>query len=110
METINLSHGHSIALGMLMEAFISMNHSLLNEEMYNTIEKSIMLYFAFPKFSDEDIKSMISMLSNDKKNKHGKISCCLLSDIGECTYDNVVTEIIFTETFLHFKSLQVNLN
>ena len=110
METINLSHGHSIALGMLMEAFISMNHSLLNEEMYNTIEKSIMLYFDFPKFSDEDIKSMISMLSNDKKNKHGKIRCCLLSDIGECTYDNVVTEIIFTETFLHFKSLQVNLN
>lgn len=105
-----LSHGHSVAIGMVMEAYISLRKNKLKEEDYLLIENSILGFYGIPKFSDEDIQEMIEMLQNDKKNSNGEIKCCLLSEIGVCSYDHVISEKIFLETFLHFKNKQINLN
>jgi 3-dehydroquinate synthetase len=53
---------------------------------------------------------MVSMLSNDKKNRAGKIQCCLLEGKGICTFDHEITETEAVEVFLHFKNQQINLN
>ncbi len=110
METLNLSHGHAVAIGMVMEAFLSKIEGKLSEGDYKQIESNILKHFKVPTFSDDDIKSMTEMLINDKKNDSGVIKCCLLSAIGKCSFDNVIPEERFIETFMHFKNLQVNLN
>ena len=110
MESLNLSHGHAVAVGMVMEAFLSVKEGKLVKEEYDKIEVNILKHFSVPNFSDGDIKSMTEMLINDKKNDSGAIKCCLLSAIGKCSFDNIIPEVRFTETFMHFKNLQVNLN
>ncbi len=106
----SISHGHAVAIGMVMEAYISMKVNGLEEENYLLIENSILGFYGLPKFSDEDIQEMIEMLQNDKKNSNSEIKCCLLSKIGVCTYDHIVSEKIFLDTFLRFKNKQINLN
>ncbi len=110
MDSLQISHGHSVAIGMVMEAFLSTKHSTLNKKSYSSIEKALFSQFSIPKLNDKDIQSMISMLSNDKKNSKGRINVCLLKSIGNCTYDNYLNEKSFMEMFLHFKNLQINLN
>jgi 3-dehydroquinate synthase len=105
-----LTHGHSIAIGMVMESFLSVKHGSLSLENYTTIEKSILSNYPIPKFTDSDIQQMIEMMKNDKKNRQGKILCCLLEDFGSCSYDNEINPKDFVEVFLHFKNLQINLN
>ena len=39
MNSLKLSHGHAIAIGMLIEAFISIEHASLNEDDFKCIEK-----------------------------------------------------------------------
>lgn len=106
----SISHGHAVAIGMVMEAYISMKKNGLSIENYNLIEDSILGFYSLPKFSDEDIQEMIEMLQNDKKNSNNEIKCCLISEIGVCTYDHKISEKLFLETFLHFKNKQINLN
>lgn len=106
----SISHGHAVAIGMVMEAYISMKKNGLSEKDYLLIENSILANYGLPKFSDEDIQEMIEMLQNDKKNSNSEINCCLLSEIGKCTYDHVISEKIFLDTFLHFRNKQINMN
>lgn len=105
-----ITHGHAIAIGMVMESYISMKLNNLSEEDYLIVEEAILGFYGLPKFSDEDIQEMIEILYNDKKNKEGEIKCCLISKIGECSYDHSVDTKIFLETFMHFKNKQINLN
>ena len=110
MHSLGLSHGHAIAIGMMIEAYISVKKAGLSEKSYVEIEQFILKNYPLPKFSDKDIQSMIEMLQNDKKNHAGKILCCLLPKVGKCTYDHAIKSEIFLEAFLHFKNKQVNLN
>ena len=105
-----LTHGHSIAIGMVMESYISMRRGMLPEEDYQIIQNSILQFYEMPTYSNDEVNEMVSMLYNDKKNRNGKIRCVLLEKIGKCVYDVKVPEIQFTEVFLHFKNLQINMN
>lgn len=105
-----ITHGHCVALGMVIEAFISVKKELLSQEEFEELSELILKYYELPKFSDDDILAMIGMLDNDKKNQGGKILCCLLKSIGECVIDVEVTEQEFLETFFHFRNLNLSLN
>lgn len=106
----SISHGHAVAIGMLMEAHLSLKQAGLEQNVYDELENFILQYYPLPKFSDTDIQDMVEMLQNDKKNKGGNILSCLIKNIGECTFDNKITPEEFLETFLHFKNKQVSLN
>lgn len=110
MTKMDLTHGYCVAIGIVMEAYLSTKKGVLSPEMYEEIEGNIGRYYLMPEFTDEDIKIMVSMLNNDKKNAEGKIRTCLIEQIGKCTFDNVVSEDDFLEVFLHFKNLQLSLN
>ena len=110
MDSLQISHGHSVAIGMVMESFLSMKAGKLSVEKYKEVEALLTSIYPLPKLTDVGIQKMTAMLINDKKNKEGKILCCLLNEIGKCTYDNVVEEKLFMEVFMHFKNLQINMN
>ncbi|MFT6982547.1 MAG: 3-dehydroquinate synthase [Crocinitomicaceae bacterium] len=110
MNGKKMTHGHCVAIGMVMESYISLKIGLLDEMAYDKIQENILAFYEMPLYSNDEINEMVIMLSNDKKNRNGKILCSLLSSIGTCKYDQPVTEELFVEAFLHFKNLQVNLN
>jgi len=110
MNGHNLTHGHCVAIGMVMESYLSYRKGLLEESEYLKIQECILAYYVMPAYSMEDINDMVKLLSNDKKNQQGKIMCCLLDSIGNCKYDQAISEEMFAEVFLHFKNLQINLN
>ena len=103
MNSLSLSHGHAIAIGMLMEAFISINHASLRQSEYSSIKKFITSNYKIPHFTNEDIDSMVRMIENDKKNREGKIFICLISEIGVYKYDIEVDKDVLISTFQAFQ-------
>lgn len=110
MHSHALSHGHAVAIGMVMEAYLSMKCCGLTQKEFIEIEEFLLAHYPLPKISDEDIQSMMELLQNDKKNKAGKILFSLLPKIGKCKYDQVVKQELVLEVFMHYKNLQLNLN
>lgn len=106
----SISHGHAIAIGMVMEAYISMKKNGLSESDYLLIEDAVLGFYGLPNFNDDDIQEMIELLKNDKKNKNDEVRCCLISKIGACSYDHKIDTKMFLDTFMHFKNKQINLN
>lgn len=110
MEKYEMTHGHCVALGMAMESYLSFKHKLIDVSTYQQIQDTILGIYQLPMYSTDEINEMIGMLSNDKKNKNGKILCCLIDRIGHCLIDQEISEEEFLEAFLHFKNMQINLN
>lgn len=105
-----VSHGWAVAVGMIFEAYLSFKKGLIKQENFERVEKDLGKWYNLPAFSDADLQQMVDMLSNDKKNRAGKIQCCLLESLGVCTWDHEITPTEATEVFLHFKNQQINLN
>lgn len=105
-----VSHGWAVAIGMIFEAYLSYKKGLLKLESFQLIEEDLLQWYSIPSFSDDDMQQMVEWLSNDKKNRAGKIQCCLLEGLGKCSFDHEITQNEAVEVFLHFKNQQINLN
>ncbi|MDG1331368.1 MAG: 3-dehydroquinate synthase [Crocinitomicaceae bacterium] len=105
-----VSHGWAVAIGMIFEAYLSYKKGLLKLEDFQKVEQDLIKWYNIPPFSNEDMQQMVSMLSNDKKNRAGKVQCCLLEGIGKCSFDHEIAQGEAVEVFLHFKNQQINLN
>lgn len=89
-KTNSLSHGHSIAIGMIIESYIS--SVILNFNIENTNKIKIIFNNVFPKilFAKKDINEIINLLNHDKKNFDGRINFVLLKEIGKPEVDKQV--------------------
>jgi len=110
IEDEQYTHGYCVAIGMIMESYLSMKFGRLSNEDYLRVSESLQKFYSIPSFTDEDIHVMIKLLTNDKKNQKGKIMCCFLEELGDCSYDNPVSEKEFLDVFFHFKNLKLSLN
>lgn len=106
----SVDHGHAVALGMIVEAHISLKHELISKEVFDEIEHVILEWFPIHALDTSDIGSMVELLKHDKKNHSNKIQCCLLTGIGSCIYDQAIDESEFFEGFLYLMNRNVNLN
>ena len=77
-----LTHGESIAIGMIIEAHISSNLCKLKISEAKLIKEVFLSIFKKIKISSEDRKQIISLLKYDKKNSHGETNFVLLNSIG----------------------------
>lgn len=100
----SLLHGEAIAIGMLLEAYIS--HQLLNfpSDELKQIKEITQTYYPNPSFSSQDIKDIIELLKYDKKNSDGNINFVLLHQIGQCKIDVQVENKLIFEAFNYLKS------
>ncbi|MCR9172806.1 MAG: 3-dehydroquinate synthase [bacterium] len=110
MNRIPLTHGHCVAIGIMMEAYISYRRGMLAEEDFRLVQDAIFEFYELPAYSNDEVGEMVAMLYNDKKNANNAILCVLLQKIGDCSYDIEVPESQFVEAFLHYKNLQINMN
>lgn len=82
-DKTSLLHGEAIAIGMILESFISREKDLLTNEEYQEIKYIINDVFERIEFSHTDIEKIIELLIFDKKNEFGKVQFALLDGIGK---------------------------
>ena len=100
-----LLHGEAIAIGMILEAYLSMRLTGLSELALSDVSETFLSRYEKVEFSLEDVKTIISLLKFDKKNSHGNTNFVLLKSIGETSIDVKIQPDLFTNAFSYYKLL-----
>lgn len=94
-----LLHGEAIAIGMVLEAYLSYKMNFISKEMYNEIQNTLNLMFETVAFSKNDIEICIELLKHDKKNTSDTVQFVLLEQIGQFVIDQNVPQEWIYEAF-----------
>ncbi|WP_445716813.1 3-dehydroquinate synthase [Flavobacterium sp.] len=93
----NLLHGEAIAVGMILESYISKEKNLLTHEEYQEIKYIINDIYERIEFDKNDMNQIIDLLIYDKKNEFGVVQFALLERIGKIKINQEVNnELIFS--------------
>lgn len=98
-----LLHGESIAIGMILEAYLSFKLTGLPKEELKDIKAVFLSKYPKPEFSEKDITRILDLLKFDKKNAYGSINFVLLRRIGEPVVDVKIPNDLFPSAFAYFK-------
>jgi 3-dehydroquinate synthase len=98
-----LLHGEAIAIGMILESYLSKEKGLLSNEEYLEIKNTIAAIFDAFEFSTSDIINIQNLLIHDKKNEHGKVQFALLDGIGKCKINQFVDKELIINSFEDYK-------
>ncbi len=77
-----LLHGEAIAIGMILESYISKEKKLITEVEYIEIKSTLLTVFGKHNFTPNDIEAILNLLIHDKKNEYGKVQFALIENIG----------------------------
>lgn len=86
-----LFHGEAIAVGMIMEAYLSFERKMIDQQTLTNIEEFLFATYGKVEIKPEDIEEIIALTRQDKKNKGKEIRFSLLKGAGQCAFDIVVT-------------------
>jgi 3-dehydroquinate synthase len=93
----NLLHGEAIAVGMILESYISKEKNFLTHEEYQEIKYIINDIYERIEFDKNDMNQIIDLLIYDKKNEFGVVQFALLERIGKIKINQEVNnELIFS--------------
>jgi 3-dehydroquinate synthase len=104
-ENNSLLHGEAIAIGMICEGYLSVKKSGLTENELKEIETVLLKHFPKHDISNFDTERLLNAISIDKKNKGTTILAALLSEVGRCEYDIVLTDEEVKESLAYYISL-----
>ena len=99
-----LLHGEAIAIGMILESYVSMQKNLISIEEYLEIKTTINSIYEPVFFEENDLNPILELLIHDKKNEYGTIKFVLLDGIGKITINQEVENELITAAFLDYKS------
>lgn len=99
-----LLHGEAIAIGMVLEAYISIKKGLLTENSYLEIKETLNLMYEAIVFTENDIEICTSLLKHDKKNENGKIQFSLLNGLGAGIFNQEVEGDLIHAAFFDYMS------
>lgn len=97
-----LLHGEAIAIGMILEAYLSHELQGLSRLSLNEIKDTFLNYFERVNFNEHDIDAIMKLLKYDKKNSHGDINFVLLHSIGNAVTDIKVPENLILKAFAYY--------
>jgi 3-dehydroquinate synthase len=86
-----LFHGEAIAVGMIMESYLSFKRGMIDAETLSNIEEFIFATYGKVKIMPEEVDAIVSLTRQDKKNRGSEIRFSLLTGAGSCAYDIVVS-------------------
>ena len=94
-----LLHGEAIAIGMIMEAYLSTSLLGFTELERDAIKTTFNSIYPKVQISSKDQEKIIKLLAFDKKNSHGKVKFALLEGIGKPKWDIEVPTELFPLAF-----------
>jgi len=98
-----LLHGEAIAIGMILEAYLAYKLTGLAKNDLEDIKSTFLDRYKKIDFTDDDIKSILSLLKFDKKNSHGSINFVLLEAIGSPIIDVKIPDDLYYKSFAYYK-------
>jgi 3-dehydroquinate synthase len=99
-----LLHGEAVAIGMILESFLSKEKKLLTHEAYQEIKYIINDLFERHTFSKEAVETIIELLQYDKKNTFGVIQFVLLNKIGFATINHAIDKSLIYNAFEDYQN------
>lgn len=99
-----LLHGEAVAIGMILESYISKEKKLISEEDYCEIKNTLLAIYEKPIFSKKDQESIINLLIHDKKNEYGKVQFALIQNIGAIVLNQSADNELIIESFKEYQS------
>jgi len=97
-----LLHGEAIAIGMILEGYLSYKLTGLSKDALEDIKTTFLKRYEKITFSKKDIETILTLLKFDKKNSHGNINFVLLNSIGKPAIDIKVTPELLEEAFTYY--------
>ena len=94
-----ISHGESIAIGMILEAFISYKMNILSYIDFLEIEKKLLNIYKIYPIEKSDFEFLIQVIKQDKKNNSSKILFSLINKIGSVKINQEVPENLIINSF-----------
>jgi 3-dehydroquinate synthase len=98
-----LLHGEAIAVGMVLEAYLSQQLTGLSQPELDGIKNAFANRYPKVDFSEDDIYNILGLLKFDKKNSHGNINFVLLQSIGNTVLDVRVPQELYLPAFSYYK-------
>jgi 3-dehydroquinate synthase len=99
-----LLHGEAIAIGMILESYISLEKGLLTSKEYHVIKSTIKAIYDAVVFEENDIAPILELLIHDKKNEYGNIQFALIDGIGKIKINQSVENNLILKAFQDYKS------
>jgi 3-dehydroquinate synthase len=99
-----LLHGEAIAIGMILESYISLHKNLITETEYLQIKSAIKAIYDDITFEENDIQPILDLLIHDKKNEFGTIQFALIEGIGAIKINQLVENELILSAFQDYKS------
>jgi len=98
-------HGFAIAAGMLIEAWLSIQHAKLSVQEFEEIAEVLQHFYPVLDFTTLDIDGILAFLKQDKKMEDGKSRFTLLTAIGKAKIDVDISENDVRSACLKYLSL-----
>ena len=99
-----LLHGEAIAIGMILESYISKEQNMLPKVEFEEIKKTLLALFGKHSFSSNDIEKIQSLLIHDKKNEYGKVQFALINSIGTIVLNQEASNELIMRSFDDYES------
>ena len=96
-------HGEAIAVGMILESYLSLEKKLISKTQYQTIKSKLKNLFPFIEIETADQSAIIDLLIHDKKNEYGNILFVLLDGIGNTKLDQKIDNQLIMNAFADYK-------
>ena len=103
-EKTTLLHGEAIAIGMVLESYLSLEKNLLSSSEFLQIKKVIKSIFGTVEISEKDLTPICDLLIHDKKNEYGKVQFALLNGIGAVQINQEASIDLIIKAFEEYKS------
>ena len=101
---VTLLHGEAIAIGMILESYLSLQKNLLKPEEYLQIKSTLQTLYSPVAFTGNDIENIIDLLIHDKKNEHGTVQYALLNGIGSTKINQLIENEWIINAFADYQS------
>jgi 3-dehydroquinate synthase len=100
----NLLHGEAIAMGMILESYLSMEKKMISKTEYLEIKSVIRSTFDLIELEEKDINPILELMLHDKKNEYGKVQFALLDGIGKISVNQHADNQMILNAFEDYKS------
>ncbi len=107
-DSFPLNHGASVAIGMICESYLSTHEGNLRDEELKQIIPPLLKLIPNKKIKEPDFGKLWDLMSNDKKNKDGKVNFTFLKRIGEGLIDGIASQRLIYDSFNYYNSVLHN--
>ncbi|MCI0750434.1 MAG: 3-dehydroquinate synthase, partial [Flammeovirgaceae bacterium] len=101
-----IMHGEAVAAGLIAESYLAFKKGMLAEASLNQIAEYIFTVFGRLTFSEKEIKLILELTYQDKKNKGNKILCALLNEVGSARWDVEISPAEVEQALVYYRNYQ----